>query len=113
MKLAYFASAFAVAIALAGSVAMAGTPGASHATQPTAGHLKLAATSGTSAARCTALQTQFDTAIKTHETAKKAAMAKALRQEGGQLCASGKTSAGVKKLEQALRDIGVKPMKTK
>ncbi len=63
----------------------------------------------TSAQKCTALEKQFDAAIVKHEKATKAADAKALRTEGGTLCTSGKADQGVKKLQAAFNDIGVKP----
>jgi hypothetical protein len=67
----------------------------------------------TKADECTALQKQFDAAIVKHEKAAKAADAKALRTQGGQLCTSGKADEGVKKLQAAFTDIGVKPKLTK
>jgi hypothetical protein len=63
----------------------------------------------TPAQQCTALEKQFDQEIVTHGTAAKAAQAKALRADGGKLCKAGKPKTGVKKLEDALNDIGVKP----
>lgn len=63
----------------------------------------------TSAEKCTALQKQFDDAIKTHGKAQKATEAKTMREEGGNLCTSGKADEGVAKLETALKDLGVKP----
>jgi hypothetical protein len=62
-----------------------------------------------SAARCTALQAQFDTEIKTHGSASKAKAAEMLRTQGGALCSKGQHEAGVAKIEQALKDLGVKP----
>jgi hypothetical protein len=67
------------------------------------------AASTTPAQQCTALEKQFDQEIVKHATAAKAAQAKTLRMEGGKECQAGKSDAGVKKLEQALKDIGVKP----
>lgn len=58
--------------------------------------------------QCTSLQSKFDVAIKKHEKAAKAEQAKAMRTEGGNLCAQGQHAEGVAKLQQALRDIGVK-----
>jgi hypothetical protein len=63
----------------------------------------------TPAQRCTALEKQFDQQIGKHTTSSKVATAKSLRNDGGRLCLSGKPTDGVKKLEQALNDIGVKP----
>jgi hypothetical protein len=59
--------------------------------------------------KCTALEKQFDQAIATHTKDAKATDAKTLRTDGGKLCTSGKTNDGMKKLQQALNDIGVKP----
>lgn len=63
----------------------------------------------TPAQKCKALEKQFDKAIKRHAKAAKAADAKAMRTEGGKLCASGKQADGIAKLEGALKDLGVKP----
>ena len=63
----------------------------------------------TPAQQCSALQKQFDQEIVKHGTSAKAGEAKTLRTEAGKLCVSGKDADGVKKLEQALNDIGVKP----
>ena len=59
--------------------------------------------------RCSALETQFDQAITTHGNATKAAAAKSLRTKGGNLCNSNKQTNGIKNLQQALKDLGVKP----
>lgn len=67
------------------------------------------AASMTPAEQCTALEKQFDQQITKHTTSAKFAAAKALRTDGGKLCLSGKPTDGVKKLQQALNDIGVKP----
>ena len=67
------------------------------------------AASMTPAQQCTALQKQFDEEIVKHAAASKAAAAKTLRVDGGKLCQTGKNDQGVKKLKQALKDIGVKP----
>ncbi len=63
----------------------------------------------TSAEKCTALENQFDSAIKTHDAVAKAAEAKQLRTDGGSLCATGKAPDGVKKLETAIKALGLKP----
>lgn len=63
----------------------------------------------TGAQRCTALEKQFDQAITQHGKATKAADARTLRTDGGKLCVAGKTDQGMKKIQQALNDIGVKP----
>ena len=59
--------------------------------------------------KCSALERQFDIAIKQHESATKAVDAKNLRIEGSKLCFAGKQSEGIAKLESALKDIGVTP----
>ena len=59
--------------------------------------------------RCSALEAQFDQAITTHGNATKAAAAKSLRTKGGNLCNSNKQTSGIKNLQQALKDLGVKP----
>jgi hypothetical protein len=59
--------------------------------------------------RCSALEAQFDQAITTHGNATKAAAAKSLRTKGGNLCSSNKQTSGIKNLQQALKDLGVKP----
>ena len=59
--------------------------------------------------RCSALETQFDQAITPHGTATKATAAKSLRTKGGNLCNSNKQTTGIKNLQQALKDLGVKP----
>lgn len=61
------------------------------------------------AQQCTALENQFDQEIVKHAEAPKAATAMTLRKEAGELCRSGRNDDGVKKLEEALKDIGVKP----
>jgi len=59
--------------------------------------------------RCAALETQFDQAITSHGTAPKAAAAKQLRTKGETLCKSSHQSSGIKNLQQALKDLGLKP----
>ena len=59
--------------------------------------------------RCSALEMQFDQAITSHGNATKAAAAKSLRTKGGNLCNSNKQASGIKNLQQALKDLGVKP----
>jgi hypothetical protein len=58
---------------------------------------------------CGVLQSQFDSAITSKGSVAKVADAKALRAEGGNLCAKGLTKAGVNYLESALKIIDVKP----
>ena len=60
--------------------------------------------------QCTKLEKQFDAAIKKHASDPKAADAKQARTDGGDLCKSAdKKPDGVKKLQEAVGDIGLKP----
>lgn len=64
----------------------------------------------TPAQQCTKLEKQFDAAIKKHAADPKAADAKQARTDGGNLCKStDKQADGVKKLQEAVGDIGLKP----
>lgn len=78
------------------------------ATAMLAGANGFAATgSATPQKSCSSLEKQFDEAIATRGMHEKAADARKLRAEGASLCAGGKSAEGMKKLEQALTDIGV------
>ncbi|WP_395018007.1 hypothetical protein [Dongia sp.] len=59
--------------------------------------------------RCASLEAQFDQAITSHGNATKAATAKSLRSKGGSLCSANQQASGIKHLQQALKDLGVKP----
>ncbi|MEZ5831150.1 MAG: hypothetical protein R3D05_08210 [Dongiaceae bacterium] len=59
--------------------------------------------------QCNTLGTQFDKAEATHKTNKHWKDALALRNEGKTLCTSHKETDGVKKIESALKMIGLKP----
>ena len=75
-----------------------------------AGGAAASAATLTPAQQCTKLEKQFDAAIKTHGTAAKAADAKQARTDGGDLCKSAdKKADGVKKLQEAVTDLGLKP----
>jgi hypothetical protein len=63
------------------------------------------------AERCIELERQFDAEVATHGDVEKIAEARRLRDDGGKLCASGKHASAVRKLESALKDLGVKPIK--
>lgn len=64
----------------------------------------------TPAQQCTKLEKQFDAAIKKHGTDAKAADAKQARVDGGTMCKStDKQTDGVKKLQEAVTDLGLKP----
>lgn len=78
-----------------------------YAAAPKPAALRVAAS--TPAAQCTALEQQFGKAESTHKTMKDFAQAAKLRDQGKSLCSANKAPDGVKKLEQALRMIGVTP----
>jgi hypothetical protein len=89
---------------LAGAAMAAGPMGGKHSNS---GRLQYAAVS--MAEKCTSLEHQTVTAIKDHALAKKITEAKKMHEEGSKLCAGDKKVEGITKLEQALRDLGVKP----
>jgi len=77
------------------------------AVTPTAAKARSAAHS--TAEACSVLQRQWDQVALQHKNDAKFAPARELRYEGGRLCSGGKTAAGTAKLEQAIKDIGLKP----
>lgn len=62
----------------------------------------------TQAEQCASLEKKFDLNLKSHERATLVIQAKTLREDGGKLCADGKQADGITKLEQAIKDLGVK-----
>ena len=78
-------------------------------TAPTAKPSKTTPTTQKLADRCSALESQFDQAIGSHGTAPKAAAAKQLRTKGETLCKANHQTSGIKNLQQALKDLGLKP----
>jgi hypothetical protein len=60
------------------------------------------------AAQCTALEKQYDSASKEKVTPEKLKKSQAHRSHGADLCAQGKPDEGVKALKAALKDIGIK-----
>ena len=63
----------------------------------------------TPSARCTALEQQFNKAEPSHKSMTAFKEAAKLRDEGRNLCTANKAPDGVKKLEQALKMIGITP----
>lgn len=63
----------------------------------------------TAVQQCTALEGQWQKDAMAHKTDAKFAPAQKLADQGKQLCGAGKTIDGVAKLEQALKDLGLKP----
>jgi hypothetical protein len=66
------------------------------------------APAATPAAQCDSLQKQYQTAAAANSTNPNAAKAKKMASEGEKLCKEGKPADGVKKLEHALKELGVK-----
>jgi hypothetical protein len=61
----------------------------------------------TPAQRCSALEKQFDEALKGTFDDRNLSAAKKLRSEGGHLCESGRHAAGALRLARALQEIGL------
>lgn len=59
--------------------------------------------------QCTALEGQWQKDAMAHKTDAKYIQAQQLADQGKQLCATGKSTDGAAKLEQALKDLGLKP----
>ncbi len=100
-------SIFATAIALSGGLALAATaPVPATRADNGSSHMQSA---GNLAKQCSGLETAFDQAINGHENMKAFQEAKALREEGGHMCAQGAHSAGIRYLKTALGEVGVVP----
>lgn len=63
----------------------------------------------TPAAQCTTLEQQFGRVEQSHKNLKAFGEAAKLRDEGRALCLANKAPVGIKKLDQALKLIGVTP----
>ena len=100
-------SIFATAVALSSGLALAATTPvpSTHAGNGSA-HMQSA---GNLAKQCSGLETAFDQAINGHENMKAFQDAKALREEGGQMCAQGAHTAGIHYLKTALSEVGAMP----
>jgi hypothetical protein len=81
----------------------------STSTGPSAKSTNLQVASMTPAEQCTALQGQWQKDGMAHKSNAKFTAAEKLADQGKQLCTAGKAKDGVAKLEQALKDIGLKP----
>jgi hypothetical protein len=86
------------------SAAVILAPAAFGATTPTPATTAAA----TPAAQCDSLQKQYQTAAAANSTNPNAAKAKKSAEAGEKLCKEGKPADGVKKLEHALKELGVK-----
>ena len=100
-------SIFSAAVALSSGLALAATTPvrAAHADNGSA-HMRSA---GNLAKQCSGLETAFDQAINGHENMKAFQDAKALREEGGHMCAQGAHTAGIRYLKTALGEVGAVP----
>ncbi len=90
------------------SAAILLAPAAFAATTPAATTTAGAMPATTPAAQCESLQKQYQTASAANSTNPNAAKAKKSATEGEKLCKEGKPADGVKKLEHALKELGVK-----
>jgi len=97
-----------LSLAVAAALAIAAPAFAANSTNPAPQTTKSAA-AVSSAKACRVLQQQWDAVADQHKSDAKFVPARELRYEGGRLCGGGKASQGVAKLEQALKDIGLKP----
>lgn len=59
--------------------------------------------------RCSALESQYDSAIRGKLSSAQVDKAEGLHAQGVAACESNNSDIGVQKLEQAMRDLGVKP----
>lgn len=73
---------------------------------------QIASAASSPAQRCTALEQQFDKAAPDHKMVKNYSEATKLRADGGTACTQHKETDGIKKLEDALGILGVKPAKS-
>ena len=100
-------SIFASAVALSSGLALAATtPVPPTRADNGSSHMQSA---GNLAKQCSGLETEFDQAINGHENMKAFQDAKALRKEGGHLCAQGAHTAGIHYLKTALSEVGAVP----
>jgi hypothetical protein len=60
-------------------------------------------------AQCSTLESQYNTVIDGKLNAKKADKAEGLHAQGVNACESNNSDIGVQKLQQAVRDLGVRP----
>ena len=60
-------------------------------------------------AKCSALESQYDSMIEGKLNAAKADKAEGLHAQGVNACESNNSDIGVQKLERAVRDLGAKP----
>ena len=93
----------AAAVAIAPAAFAATTPAAASSAPAAAP----AAAAPSPAAQCDALQKQFQTASAANASNANLAKAKKTASDGESLCKNGKPADGVKKLQHALKDLGV------
>jgi len=102
MSIRKIIAAVSAAVMLAPAAFAATTPAA--ATTATAGAMPAA----TPAAQCESLQKQYQAASAANATNPNAAKARKTANEGEKLCKEGKPADGARKLEHALKELGVK-----
>ena len=102
MSIRKIITAVSAAVMLAPAAFAATTPAA------TATHAAGSMPATTPAAQCESLQKQYQTAAAANSTKPNAAKAKKTAAEGEKLCKEGKPADGAKKLEHALKELGVK-----
>ncbi len=90
------------------SAAVVLAPAAFAATTPAAAPAAGAMPATTPAAQCESLQKQYQAASAANATNPNAAKARKTANEGEKLCKEGKPADGAKKLEHALKELGVK-----
>jgi methionine-rich copper-binding protein CopC len=92
------------------SAAVILAPAAFGATTPAPSTAQGAAPAATAmpAAHCDSLQKQYQSAAVSNSSNPNAAKARKTATEGEKLCREGKSADGVKKLEHALKELGVK-----
>ena len=73
---------------------------------------QMAMAASTPAQHCTALEAQFDKAAPMHKSVKNYTEATKLRADAGAACTAHKETDGIKKLQDALGILGVKPVKS-
>jgi len=102
-------SMFATAVALSSGLALAATTPTSPVSQHEANGNSHMPSAANLAKQCSGLESEFDQAIHGHENMAAFQDAKALRKEGGKMCAEGADAAGVHYLKTAVSEIGAVP----
>ena len=102
-------SILASAVALSSGLALAATTPATTQSQHEANGISHMQNAGNLAKQCSGLEAEFDQAISGHKDMKAFQDAKALRKEGGNMCAQGADAAGIRYLKTAVSEVGAVP----